>query len=448
MNRTETLAKFASELRYEQLDKHVVERTKIVLLDAIGTMVSGSATEPGTTVISLIRSLDDKREASIAGTDHKVSYQNAAFVNASLVEILELQDGHRDSGLHPSSVIPATALAVSEYKPTNGRELVSAVVGGYELITRIGRAIRLSHVRTGTITTGNCGAFASAATACKLMGLDCTKMTNALGIAGYFAPLSLSGSYNGPTIKPLNAGQSAWVGVMSAFLASKGFTGSRNILSEFYTAMSSDIDDSLSTEGLGESFQITNLYFKRFPCCRFTHAAAEAALGLIADYPIQSESIESIVVKTFRIATDLGHYTNMDSNYVECQFSIPYIIAAIVLDRQLDLEQFAPRRIADPMIHEFAKKINVVFDKNIEEQFPKKYASTVTIRMRNGETYTRHVDHPKGDPENPLTDGELIAKFRKISMPVLGKDRTNSVIEKIGSIEDEPDAAVLPRLLH
>jgi 2-methylcitrate dehydratase PrpD len=448
MNITEKLCRFATELSYEQFNRKVVEHAKIAVLDTTGVMLGGSATEPGRAIIDFVVHADEKREASIVGVSDMTSHQGAALVNGSLAEILELQDGHRDSGLHPSSVIPATAMALSEYATVNGREFVTAIVIGYELMTRIGRAVRLSHVRTGTIGAGIYGAFASAATAGRLVGLDQNRMVDALGIAGYFAPLSLSGNYDGKTIKPVNTGQAAWVGIMSAFLALKGFTGSRDILSELYAETSPKIDESLALSKLGKSFQITNLYLKRFPCCRFIHAAADATLALVTDHPIDPESINNIVVRTFEIATGLAGHTDVNSNYVECQFSIPYVVAAAVMDKQVTVQQFFSERRAEPLTHRLAKKVRVTLDKGIDKQFPNKYAATVTIRMKNGRTYIRHVGHPRGDPENPLTDSELTAKFRQMSMPVLGEKKTDEAVKRILALEGESDIADLVRSLH
>jgi len=448
MNVTERLCKFATETSYDQFDRKVAERAKIALLDATGVMLGGSATKPGKAIINFVLQIDDKKEASIIGAGDMTSHQNAAFVNGSLAEILELQDGHRDSGLHPSSVVPATAMALSEYTCVDGKEFISAMIIGYELMTRIGRAIRLSHVRTGTIGTGVYGAIASAATAGKLIGLDRSKMLDALGIAGYFTPLSLSGSYDGQTVKPLNTGQAACVGITSALLASKGFTGSRNIVSELYSGISRKIDENIAISRLGKSFEITNLYFKRFPCCRFIHAAAEATLDLVVRHRIESALVNSIIVRTFRVATSLRRYTNTKSNYVECQFSIPYVVAAAFLDRQLTTQQFFSERIVDTKIHELAKKVRVVLDKDVDKQFPRKYAATVSIRMKNGKTHTRDVAHPKGDPENPLTDNELIAKFRQMSTQVIGAEKTDRVVKRILTLEEENDISSLVRSLH
>ena len=448
MNITERLCKFATELSYKQFSRRVVEQAKIAVLDTVGVMLGGSATEPGKTIIDFVVHADEKREASIVGVSDVSSYQGAALVNGSLAEILELQDGHRDSGLHPSSVIPATAMSLSEHSALNGEDFVTAIVLGYELMTRIGRAVRLSHVRTGTIGTGIYGAFASAATAGRLIGLDQNRMVDALAIAGYFAPLSLSGNYDGKTSKPLNTGQAAWVGIISAFLASKGFTGSRNILTELYTETSHRIDERLAVNRLGKSFEITNLYFKRFPCCRFIHAAAEAILALVIDHPIDPMSIKNITVRTFKIATDLADYTDVKSNYVECQFSIPYVLAVAVMDKQVSVEQFFSKRRADFSTHRLARKVRVVLDKGIDRQFPNKYAAAVTIRMKNGRTYTRLVDHPRGDPENPLTENELTAKFRQMSMPVLGEKKTDEATRRILALQDESDVSDLVRSLH
>lgn len=448
MSLAETLCDFAEKQKYEQLDKRVMNRAKIVLLDAIGVALSGAVTGPGRAVIDFVCRLDGRSQSSIVGSDRMVSCPNAAFINGSLVEILELQDGHKDSGLHPSSVIPATAMAMSEYDTVNGRQFLTAIVIGYELMTRIGRAIRLSRVRTGTITTGTCGAFASAVTAGKLIGLNSDRMCDALGIAGYFAPLSLSGNYSGPTIKPFNVGQAGWVGVTSSLLSSEGFTASRNVLEEFYSVMSPRITQNFTTKDLGQSYEIMNLYFKQYACCRFTHAAAEAILYLAAHHSIRPESVDRIVVRTFQIATGLRQYTNADSRYIDCQFSIPYIVAVALLDNELKARQFSSERITDSEVHKLARKVDVVLDRQIDRQFPGKYAATVEVLMRDGKKHARHVDYPKGDPENPLTDDELIKKFNGLASEVIGQEGAEKVREMVLHLEDYDDVGAMVKLLH
>lgn len=439
MSISEVLSDFASDIRYSELSKDLVEKTKIALMDTLGVMIGGSKTQSGKKIIDFTLNLGDRKESTIIGTNHKTSRKNAAFANASLVEILELSDGHRWSGLHPSSIIPATVLSLSEYEGSSGKDVIIATVLGYDIMGRIGKAIRFSslpRLKEKVISTGIIGSFGATIAASKILDLDSKKMADSLGISGFLTPLSMRENYDGPLIKPIHAGQSAKTGVLSALLAEASFDGSHEIIENLCDIFSNDVNKLLITEKLGEYFVISDLYYKKHASCRFSHAAIDGVLYLLENLNINPNKIKGIIVNTFEIAYNaLNKYTNEDSTYVTCQFSLPYLLAVAIRSGEVTPQQFSDKIIKNSKIHQFAKKIKIVEDKNITSLFPDKYAAKVEIEMINGEKYIKFIDTPKGDPNNPLSIREFEEKFTSLAKNVINEKRTNEIIKDILRLE-------------
>jgi len=447
---SEILADFAAELRFNNLSKDIVEQTKITFMDTLGVILGGAATQTGKKIIDFTLNLGDREESTIIGANKRTSQQNAAFANASIAEILELDDGHRWSGLHPSSFIPPTVLALGEYRGVNGRDVLTAIILGYDVMGRIGKAIRLSRVARArektrrVISTSTIGSFGAAIAASKILNLDPSKMADSLGIAGYLTPLSMHENYSGHLVKPIQAGQSAKDGILSAMLAEADFGGSHEIIEGLCDLFSDNINKSLITEELGKYFVISDLYYKKHASCRFSHAAVDATLHLMENHDINPYQVERVVVNTFKVAVRaLNQYTNQESTFVTCQFSLPYLLSLAILSGEVTPQGFSEERIKDPKLHDFAKKVKVIEDEEITKLFPDKYAAKVEIQMKTGKKYSKFIDTPKGDPGNPLTVNEFKDKFRTLATPILNEDRTNQIINEIFRLEHIGDISEL-----
>lgn len=446
MDETRLLAEFVAGLSFDKLTHDVVSQAKTCFMDTLGVVLGGAKTETGKMIIGFTTSLRSIKESTILGTKEKTSPLYAALANGALAEILELDDGHRFSGEHQSSVVHPAVLAVGEPRNSSGKDLITAIVAGYEVMGRIGRAIHPSHLRKGYIPTGTCGGFGAAAAVSKLMNFGSEKIANALGIAGYFAPMSLDENYYGPSVKSFHAGQSTQTGMLAASLSEYGFTASPRTITQFSTTVSEEYDVTAITEGLGQEYEIMNIYFKPHAVCRFAHSAIDCVLEILKENIIDSNDIRDISVTTF--TSYLSRYTDPTSNYIHCQFSLPYIVAVTIIAGEAGPKQFSLESVKDPAIHNLAKKVRVIVDDELVKIYPDKYPATVEITMNDGHKFYNRVDIPKGDPRNPLELSELRNKFRSLSSDSLNEEQIAKAIGMTLELEKIDDINELVQVLR
>lgn len=452
MSYTSKLADFAINLKFEEIPEDVVHNIKRCILDTIGYIIGASIVEEGKMIADFVRELGDREEATVLGFNYKSSCRNAAFANGTMAEVLEAQDGYRHGGNHPcSTVIPAT-LAVGEYNGVGGKDLITAVTVGYEVANRISRAMHPSHTFSGFLPTGTTGTFATAAAIGNLLGIDNELMINAFGIAQFLVPLCASeANAEGYTVKTIQGGQGAKVGVTSAMLAKKGFTGCPESLAGseiwqggFCNVTSDNPKFERIVEDLGEEYTIRDIYYKPFTSCRHTHGAAEATLGLVEEHDIKPENVKEVLVKTYSVARlAVGKHTSPSSSIVNCQFSIPYVVAAAITDRAMSNEQLTKQRIRDPKIHEFVKKIKLEADPELDKIYPEKTTTQVEIITKDDKKYIKRVELPKGDPRNPITDNELLEKFERLAHVFLSPDEIKKATSTLMSLEKLDDISKL-----
>jgi 2-methylcitrate dehydratase PrpD len=224
------LGEFASNITFEYLPKEVVKRAKACIIDTLGVIIGGIDTEQSRKVVSLVEEMGGKQEATVFGGKRKAPAINAALANGTTAHALDLDDGHAMAQLHPGSCVIPAALAMSEREDSSGRDLITAVIVGYEVMIRIGMAINPGHRDRGFHSTGTCGVFGAAAACGKILGLDAEEMVSALGLAGTQSSGLLESDHRGTMAKALHAGRAAQNGAYSAMLAKMGFTGPDTIL--------------------------------------------------------------------------------------------------------------------------------------------------------------------------------------------------------------------------
>ncbi|HPL18907.1 MAG TPA: MmgE/PrpD family protein, partial [Spirochaetota bacterium] len=274
---------------------------------------------------------------------------------------------------------------------------------------------------SGFLPTGTCGTLGTAVAVSKLMGHGFEKMLNAIGISGYLLPLSMAEQLmGGYTVKIVQGGQAASAGIMAAGLADRGITGSPFVLEG--TALKGGFTQitvkqepkpERITDKLGEHFSIMDIYFKPYTACRHTHGAAQAMLELVKEKNVKAADIESIAVFTYAIAAlAVGKGVPDGGSFVSAQFSIPYVVAACLLDGTLGPGQLTERRLADPAVIALSRKVTVQPDDALNKLYPDKTASRIEVLMKNGERLVKQVDIPKGDPRDPMEAGDISEKVR------------------------------------
>jgi len=227
---TDELTDFGVRLEYKDLPKDVVKQTKKSILDAIGVILAGSKSKTGEIFVSLVKEFGGVEDSTIFGDGSKVPPPNAALVNGTMGHIHELDDGHRFALGHPGVTSIPAAFSVAEKIGASGKELIPAIVLGYEMFIRVAQAINPSHRERGFHTTGTCGTFGAAVSASKVVGLDKPDFVNAIGIAGVQAAGLMEVMRGESRIKPMNAGRAAHNGVLACLLAKRGLTAPNTIL--------------------------------------------------------------------------------------------------------------------------------------------------------------------------------------------------------------------------
>ncbi|MED4352821.1 MmgE/PrpD family protein [Schinkia azotoformans] len=417
---SKTIANFIVNTRFEDLSKEVVEFTKICILDWLGSAIAGKDMAPIKIIDDMVKEMGGEPQATLI-TGGKTSVTQAAFVNGAASHIVELDDIHKASIIHAATVVIPAALAVAEWKNKSGRDVVEAVAIGYDVCYRVGEAVSPSHYYYWH-NTATCGTFGAAAAVAKLLNLNTEQIIHTLGSAGTQAAGLWEFIEDGAMSKQLHPGKAAMNGVISGLLSAKGFTGARRILEGrrgFFEAMSEQYDATKITNQLGEIFKIIENSFKIHASCRHTHSTMDIVIDLAKEHDLQVDDVESISVGTYQVALDITNNADPNTVYAS-KFSLQFCTALALVKRQGGLLDFTEESLNDPIIRGLMEKVQVGVEASIHDAYPEKWGSLVKIKLTNGEVIEKQSEYPKGDPENPPTKDEMIAKFYQLasSMPV------------------------------
>jgi 2-methylcitrate dehydratase PrpD len=419
---------FIRELSFSHLDEATVQSAKDCLLDFIGAALGGAGTKAGEISLKIGKTLGEAGRATLWNTGEKISCQGAAFIHGTMGSALDIDDGHRMAVGHPGGVVIPAAVAIAEETQSSGRDLIEAIVCGYEVAIRSGNMHRLESSRFAAVAgSGRWGSIGAAASASKLLRLGPEQTEQALAISAAFTPVA-------PVIDDLKRGFmpmtkfcSGWagmVGICGALLAKEGFTG-----------ISSTIDFSWSElPDFGESYEIKNTYFKPYPSCRWTHPALEGMMDLMKTHPdLGKDTIHKISVKIFSHGSHLGW--KQPQTMESAQYSIPFLIGAVITDGVLTPEQLTEDRLKDPEILHVADRVQVLHSPELDQDFPKAIPSEIEIETISGRCYKTKVTTPKGDPKNPMGTEEFTDKFRKLAIRSVSLRAAERLIEDIKRLD-------------
>jgi len=402
-----TLAAFASSLCAQAPDSALLGIRPYVL-DSLAVMVAGStADSSGAVLRSLVRP-GSAREATIGGVGRAASTHDAALVNGAFAHALELDDDHRVAVLHPGAVVVPAALAACEGHGADGRRFLAAVLGGYEVMCRLGLAMRGSPFQHGLHPTALFGVFGAATAAGIAMGLPEEALCRSLGIAGTQAFGLTEWRADGSWIKRLHPGRAAQSGVLSASLAAEGFTGPATIIEGpggFFNAFAhgDPIDLDVVTRGLGSKFHALDTAIKPYPCCRFMHGAIDLALEAHAQ-GLRAADIAHVEVRLYETGVLTYHKTPLNS--VDAQFNVPYGVACALLRGELGLGDYAAERVRDAETLALCQRIEARAIDAYTAAYPDVYNVELLLTTRQGATHRYHSTCPSGDPQAPAYLGQ------------------------------------------
>ncbi len=402
------VAAFVSKLQYEDLPSNVIEDAKYRVLDWIGSALAGVSYKPSRIITAMARSAGGASQSTVIRGSVKVPVPVAAFANGLIGHVAEFDDGHRLAIGHPGAVTAPVALAVAEGHKRSGKELLAALVAGYEVFIRLGIAVNPSHYRIWH-TTSTCGTFAAAATASSLLKLDYTKTLMAIGTSGTMASGFLAKTI-GTNAKPLNAAHACQSGVQAALLAMEGFTGPDDILTGekgFIQATSTDCNTQLLEEISSGKFLSNTAFYKVYASCGHTNSPLDAIFMIMQENEIPVESIRRVQIATYRTAVELcGRFRNSDEE--EAKFSLPYCIAVALLYKKMTLEEFTADKLKSPVVKELAGKVTVVEDPEATKVFPARWAA-IKVELDNGTVIEKKVTASSDAPDYSALEEKFIS---------------------------------------
>jgi 2-methylcitrate dehydratase PrpD len=448
---TRTLAEFVAALRYEDLPAPVVSQACDIILDAVGCALAAWVEDKEKSRVAReIAALYPARDgAGVIGAPGVMAQPAfAALANGILINAADNDDTHKRALLHVGSVLVPVVLALGQTERLSGRQVVLALVAGYEVAVRVGMAVMPSHYRFWHSTATN-GTFGAAAAAAKAMGLDADGVQRALGLAGTQAAGLNTFFETGDMTKSVHPGKAALNGILSAQLAKLGCTSPPTMLEHpkgYLAAFSLDPKPAALTAGLGRDWEILQNGIKFFPSILASHAPIQATLAIVRAHTVDPARIAAITNETYN--TVRTHFSNKDvQGVMSARVSVPYCIAVAAVDRALTQAQFAPERIADPLVRQVLARTEVIADAELDKLYPENFPARVTIRMEDGTMFQETVMKPKGDPGNPLTPEEIAAKFHDNAAGTIGRARAEQLLAAIRQLPGAPGTSALTALL-
>ncbi|HEY0293753.1 MAG TPA: MmgE/PrpD family protein [Bordetella sp.] len=432
-NLSQHLADWVVATGYDDLGQAVVDATTSFVVDHFGVVLAGTQKASSQIIYETCKLWAPVDATSTqVGRSERSSAPFAALVNGTTGHALELDDDHREGTQHPGVAVIPAAFAMAEKLGKSGREFLLAAALGYEIMIRMGEAhLGKSYLR-GFHPTGTCGTIGAAVAAGKLLGLNAEQMRSAIGLAASQSAGLLTFRSNGAWNKRLHAGQAAMSGVICAELAARDFRGpSESLLSpEGWLqafAYNDEFDVHFIVDRLGQKWDLIENSIKVHACCRFAGPIVDATLETVFRENVLPGQVESVTVAmakyplTRSLIEPLERKLNPTS-VVDAQFSAPFAAAVSIVKRRAFVEEYSETGIRDPEVLAMARKVRWEVDPEAERLWPKRYPCQVTIRLTDGRSVSSRVEWPKGDPENPVTEPELRAKFLTLATPVLGAE--------------------------
>lgn len=433
---TDRFVQYIRSIHKDDITPEVWHQARKVLIDYLCVTIAG-AKAFCEKELAYLDSLCEDGDATIFGLSLKASMQTAALLNGMNAHVIELDDGHRKGALHVGATVFSALLPVAEHEHLSSEDLLYGAIVGYEATIRLACAIQPGNKLRGYHATGTCGTVGAAIGIAAALGFDFEQMKSAVSAAVTSAAGVLEMQEDGSDLKPLNVGRAAMDAVAAAYIGKARFKapldaigGKRGFLKVMtdnpHTEFITDFDKNAS-------LAITQIYMKTYAACRHTHPAIEAALALRPKLigSLSSGLVDSIIVEAYKLAV-AGHDHTEIKGISSAKMSMPFAVALALTKGSAGMEDFNEANVIDKEILSLARKVKVVENDELSALVPKKRASILKIVMKDGYIHSHRIDYPKGEPENPLTDEELVQKFNSLAMVSgISEENCNKVIELI-----------------
>ncbi len=436
---TRTLARYIVASRYEDIPAPVRHEASRALLNWCGCAIGASRHETINSMLATVLPFAGQPQAQILGRSERTDILHAALVNGVSSHVFDFDDTHVRA-VHPSAPVLPALLALAEWKGISGADLIHAFVVGVEAELRVGLSVFPEHYMTGWHITGTAGVFGAAAGAGKLLGLNEQQMTWALGIAA--TQSSGLREMFGSMCKSLHPGRAAQNGLTAALLAAKNFTSSEQGIEArrgFGRVMSTRFDPSVITAEWGKRWELSSNMYKPFACGLVVQGAIDGCIQLRNEYQLTPEMIERVDLKVSPIVFELTAKENPQTG-LEGKFSVFHAAAVALRFGRAGEAEFSDASVLDPETVALRRRVSIEQDANIG-----RVQSRVLIRLKDGRTLERYVEHALGTLERPMSDADLEAKFRGLAEGVLTDKQISEVICLCWGAEKLEDAGAIAR---
>lgn len=444
---TGTLARFVVESRWEHLPAPIRHEAKRALLNWTGCALGGCTDEAVTVAFDALREFAGPAQASLLGRGERTDILNAALLNAIASNILDFDDTHLRTVIHPTVPVAAALLALAEHRPTTGAEFLHALVLGIEVECRIGNAVSPAQFDEGWHVTSTCGVFGAAAACGRLLGLDARRMASAFGLAATQA--SGITAVHGSMAKSFNMGHAARDGLAAALLAARGFTGSEHAIEAprgFASLFVRAPDLGAALDGLGEQWALSQVAYKPYPCGIVAHPVIDACLDIRAALeqaaggaPFDAERVERVDLRVHPLVLTMMSNARPATG-LQAKLSTAHTVAVALLQGRVGVDAFTDACVCDPAVARMRERVALHEDPSIAKD-----AADAAI-MYDGRCLRQFVEHATGSLERPLDERGLRAKFDALASSVMTTEGASALAAFIGSIDTSVDAGGLARL--
>ena len=441
------LTSYLCGCEFEHLPPEAITRAKAVLLDSIAVIGVGAQEEEVKALIRQVIEPDGARLCSVIGAGLRTEPAKAGLINGTAGTFLELDEGNQFARGHPGIHVVPAAIAMAESRGLTGRQLLTALILGYEVGARIGIACK---IRMSMHPHGSWGTVGAAVAVGKLLKYSPTVMREMINVS---SSLTLATSrrtmLEGGLVRNVYAGVSGYMGILAHQLVDAGFNGEKNGLKTVFGSVVSDtFEPSRMTDELGTRFEILRNYFKRHACCRYNHATLDALQEIVDRTPgrrIRPEDVREVEVYTYSLAAQLCDPEPM--NTLAGKFSIPFAVATTLVHGHSGVPCFTPEAIHNRAARELAKKVRVVEDPELTAMMPDRRPSRVVVKLTDGSELKAEAFVNKGDFEDPYSADDLLEKFYELANPVWGQETARAIFTAIEDLDKIQDVRELTHLL-
>ncbi len=440
MEVTRALARFVVQSRPEDIPAPARREAVRSLVNWLACALGGSHHDAVGIALEALAPFAGAPQASVLGRRERLDCLNAALVNGMSAHVLDFDDTHLRTLLHPSVPVASTLLAISERAPLTGPDFLHAFVLGVDVECRIANAIYSGH-NVNWYITGTAGTFGAAAAAGKALGLDEQQMCRAFGIAATQA--AGLREMAGTMCKSFVHGRAAQNGMLAAFLAVKGFTSSERAIEAprgFARVLAPEHRLEEIVDGLGERYEILLNTYKPHACGVVVHPVIDGCVWLREAHSLGPNQLATVELRVHPLALKLAGIREPRGG-LESKWSIFHSVAVALCDGAAGERQYTDERVHDPVVKRLREKVSAQPDASLGED-----AAYVRLVLVDGRVFERHIKHAAGSTDNPMSDRELDAKFRALAQGVLPEGQLEAVLEKCRAVGELENVAEIARL--